>query len=71
MAHKGEVSPRFLSINKKVNGHLSYRVGEVSELTLKGSLTSPTSLLRKVPVVSKDFQCLDTLRADKVSGIFK
>ena len=44
-------SPRNLSIPKKFNRNLSYRVGEVRELTLKGSLTSPTSLLRMVPEV--------------------
>jgi len=36
-------------INKKFNGRPSYRVGEESELTLKGSLSSPTSLLGNVP----------------------
>jgi hypothetical protein len=49
MAIRG-ASPRYLSIGKKLNGDLSYRFGEARELTLKGSLASPTSLLRTVPV---------------------
>jgi hypothetical protein len=48
MAIRG-TSPRYLAISKKFNGDLSYRVGEARELTLKGSLASPTSLLRMVP----------------------
>jgi hypothetical protein len=48
MAIRG-ASPRYLFIGKKLNGDLSYRVGEARELTLKGSLASPTSLLRMVP----------------------
>jgi len=49
MAIRG-ASPRYLSIGKKFNGDLSYRVGAARELTLKGSLASPTSLLSTVPV---------------------
>jgi len=53
MAIRG-ASPRYLSIGKKFNGDLSYRVGEARELTLKGSLASPTSLLSTVPAYDQD-----------------